>query len=134
MVRFEELQPGDLFLYIDARQKFYALKTQKPTSGPGTTMVILGPSFLPPDITEAFLLSWDTSVVLSLGKSFSILLATKPAEWSWSGETRTPIYLGVAGETIFICANGGRSSQNYFPCFVDVRHIRIYQSLGNGCA
>jgi hypothetical protein len=118
MTKFSDVQPGDLFLYMDGQNKFYAIRTQ----GPQTTMVMLGPSFHPPDVTEAFLFAWDVSTVLSFGKDYSILLPTDAASWVWSGQTRSPpIWLAVAGDSMFICANGGRSSQNYFPCFVDVK-------------
>jgi len=119
MVAFEKLEPGDLFLYMDGQHKFYALKTALPRP----TMVMLGPTFIPPDITESYLLSWDAGQVLSLGKNFHVLLPTGAADWVWSGQTRAPpIYLAVAGSELFICTNGGRSSQaGYVPCFVNIR-------------
>ena len=82
-------------------------------------MVILGPSFLPPVVTEASLLSWDPATVLSLGKNYSILLSTGSRGVDVvGGQTRTPVHLAIAGESIFICANGGLSSKIiHFPCF-----------------
>ena len=51
--RFEQLEPGDLFIYMDGRQTFYALKTQQPATGDRSTMVLLGPSFIQ-DVANLF--------------------------------------------------------------------------------
>src|ERR1700675_185082 len=126
MTPFEQVEPGDLFLFMQGRHKFYALKTQTPTKGPRTALVMLGPSFVD-DVKESFLLSWEIGTVLSLGKNFSILLPTDAAEWSWSGERRTPVWLGLAGDNVFICANGGVSPDHYFPCFVNMKTGEIVE-------
>ena len=41
--RFEQLEAGDLFIYMDGRQTFYALKTQQPATGDRSTMASSGP-------------------------------------------------------------------------------------------
>jgi len=121
MTPFGQLEPGDLFLHMSGPDKFYALKTAQPPKGPNTTMVMLGPSFFE-DCNESFLLPWETAMVLSFGKNFSILLPTEADAWSWSAENRRkPVCLAVAGENIYVCANGGPSPTRYFPCFVDVK-------------
>lgn len=115
MIPFGQVQPGDLFLFMDGRHQFYALKT----TDDRTPTVLLGPSFLE-EARESFLLPWNTGMVLSLSKNFSILLPTEASAWSWSGSRRTPVWLGVAGDDTFICTNGGMARQHYFPCFVNV--------------
>lgn len=118
--RFEQIEPGDLFIYLDGRETFYALKTQQPANGDGSAMVLLGPSFIQ-NIAESFLVPWRPVTVLSLGKSFSILPSLDPAAWSPTGPSRTPVCLAVADESVYICTNGGPSPQQYFPCFVEAR-------------
>ncbi len=118
--RFEQLEPGDLFIYMDGRQTFYALKTQQPATGDRSTMVLLGPSFIQ-DVAESFLVPWQPETVLSFGKSFSILPSLDPAAWSPTGPSRTPVCLAIADENVYICTNGGHSPQHYFPCFVDAK-------------
>jgi hypothetical protein len=115
--RFEQLEPGDLFICLDGRQTFYALRTQ---IGDRSTMVLLGPSFIQ-NITESFLVPWTPATVLSLGKNFSILPSLDSASWSAAGSTRAPVCLAVAGEDLYICTNGGPSPQQYLPCFVDMK-------------
>ena len=124
--RFEQLDPGDLFVFMDGRQTFYALKTQSPASGDRTSMVLLGPSFIQ-DVPESFLVPWQPVTVLSLGRNFSILPSLNSASWSPSGPSRKPVCLAVAEEGTYICTNGGPSPQHYFPCFVDVKTGAIVQ-------
>jgi hypothetical protein len=120
VTRFEQLEPGDLFLYMQGEHKFYALKTQQPPNGDRSTMVTLGPSLLL-NSSESFLLPWQAATVMSLGKNFSILLPTEVSAWSAMGPNRTPVCLAVAEETAFICTNGGAGPNQYFACFVDVK-------------
>jgi hypothetical protein len=131
--RFEQLEAGDLFMCIDGRQTFYALKTQQPATGDRSTMVLLGPSFIQ-DAAESFLVPWQPVTVLSLGKNFCILPSLDPASWSPTGPSRTPVCLAIAEENTYICTNGGHSPQHYFPCFVDVKTGAIVERRLLGAA
>jgi hypothetical protein len=115
--RFEQLEAGERFIYMDGRQTFYA---QQPATGDRSTMVLVGPSFIQ-DVAESFLVPWQPVTVLSFGKSFSILPSLDPAAWSATGPSRTPVCLAIADENVYICTNGGHSPQHYFACFVDVK-------------
>ena len=120
VARFEQLEPGELFLCVDGRDPFYAIKTQKPSSGDRNEMVLLGPKFVH-DVTESFLVAWAPVTVLSFGKTFTIVLPNDPASWSVTGPSREPLCLAISGDSTYICTNGGDSPQRYFPCFVDVK-------------
>jgi hypothetical protein len=120
VTRFEQLEPGELFIYFDTNHKFYALKTQRPATGDRSTMVILGPSF-PDHLRESFLLPWQPATVLSLGKSFLVVPSLDAASWSTLGPGREPVCLAVVDDNIYICTNGGLSAQRYFACFVEVK-------------
>ena len=111
--RFEQLEAGELFIYMDGRQTFYALKTQQPATGDRSTMVLLGPSFIQ-DVAESFLVPWQPVTVLSFGKSFSILPSLDPAAWSPTGPSRTPVCLAIADENVYICTNGGHFTPALF--------------------
>lgn len=118
VTRFEQLQPGDLFIFIERSQSFYALKTQ--STGDRSEMVLLGPTFIQ-EAPESILVSWQAVTVLSLGKDYSVLLPTDPGLWSLDGPNRTPVCLAVAGDSAYICANGGQPPHRYFPCFVEMK-------------
>ena len=117
--RFEQLEPGDLFLYMDHNYQFYALKTQKISIEDRSEMVLLGPNF-PERVTESFLLPWQAVTTLSFGKNYSILLSTDAASWSMSGPNRRPVCLAIAEGKPYICTNGGHSPSHFFQCFVDM--------------
>jgi hypothetical protein len=119
-IRFEELEPGDLFIHLDGQRAFYALRTQSSESGDQTTMVVLGPSFIQ-DAPESYLLPWRPATVVYLGNNFAILPSLNPKSWSITGSTREPVCLCVSGENFYICTNGGPSPNDYFPCFVEVK-------------
>jgi len=131
--RFEQLEAGDLFIYMDGRRNSYALKTQQPASGDRSMVVLLGPSFVQ-DVAESFLVPWQAITVLSFEKNFAILPSLEPASWSASGPSRTPVCLAVADKNIYICTNGGPSPHDYFPCFVDVKTGAILQGRLPGLA
>jgi hypothetical protein len=133
VARFEQLEPGELFIYIDGTQKFYALKTQQPSSGDRSTMVLLGPSFIQ-DIKESILVPWQPVTVLSFGKSFSVLPSLDLASWSLAGSTRQSVCLAVADADVYICTNGGSSPHQYFPCFVEVKTGAIIEGHLPGTA
>jgi hypothetical protein len=120
VTRFEQLEPGDLFIYVDERQKFYALKTQKPSDHERSLMVLLGPTFIE-GIKGSWLAPWQPSTVLSLGKNFAILPSLDPASWSLNGPSRDTVCLAIADENVYICTNGSERPERYIECFVDTR-------------
>lgn len=126
VAKIEELEPGDLFLYIYRTQKFYAIKTKKPQDRDRGEMVILGPTF-DQQIHESFLTPWQPITALSFGKSYSILLPTDPACWLPTGPSRTPVCLAIVGEKAYICTNGRVPFHDYFPCFVDLKTGEIVE-------
>jgi hypothetical protein len=119
-IPFEQLEPGELFICADARNSFYALRTDLAIEDGSNTLVLLGPSF-PQDIAESFLIPWRPAGVLSIGRKLAVLPSMDSAHWSLKGPSRTPVCLAVAGGEPYICTNGGPSLQHYLPCFVSVR-------------
>lgn len=117
-IRFEQLEPGDVFLFLEGQQNVYALKTAKTADRDQNEMVLLGPTFLQ-ESAESYLLPWQPATVLSFGKACSILLPTDPAAWSTVGPSPIPVCLAVSGDKTYLCTNGAESPRRYFPCFVD---------------
>ncbi len=124
--RFEQLKPGDLFIHLDGKRTFYALKTQPAAKGDRSSMVLMGPSFTQDD-DESCILSWQPTTVVSLGNNFSILPSLNPASWALAGSTRSPVCLAITDKSAYICTNGGPSRHDYFPCFVDVKSGEIFE-------
>jgi hypothetical protein len=129
--RFEQLEPGDLFIYLDDRAACFALKTEKPANGDRNEMVLLGPEF-PNDISEPTILPWKPATVVSLGKHYTIRLPTDPASWLLQGDRHKAVCLAVCGKDIYVCANGGTSQGHYFACYVELRTGKIVGASLNG--
>ncbi len=126
VTRFEQLKPGDLFIHLDGKLTFYALRTHPTANGDRSTMVLLGPSFIQ-GYNESCILPWQPATVVSLGKNFSILPSLNPSSWLLAGSTRSPVCLAITDQSVYICTNGGHSSRDYFPCFVDVKTGEIFE-------
>jgi len=118
-VRFEQLEPGDLFVFTESSLSMLAIKTAVPVNADRNNLVLLGPQF-PHGANEAFLLPWQPTTVASFGKSFSVLLPTDPADWNQNGPSRDPICLAVCEDKTYVCVNGGASPQHFFQCFVEL--------------
>jgi len=119
-MRFEELAPGELFVFTQSNLSMLPMKTGMPATGDRSNLlVLLGPAF-PLGANEAFLLPWQPATVLSFGKAFSVLLPTDPAAWSANGPSRDPVCLAVCDDKTYVCVNGGLSPQHFFQCYVDL--------------
>jgi hypothetical protein len=130
VTRFEQLEPGDLFMLFSGEERFYALKTFPAKGGDDARMVVLGPRFVAGD-DESFLLSWQASTVLSYGGGFSIVPSTRPEDWFESGDRRVSVCLAVADEQAYLCTNGGSSRSAYVPRFVNLATGAVERHLSN---
>jgi hypothetical protein len=133
VARFEQLEPGEFFVCLDERQKFYALKTQKPSGEDRCFMVLLGPTFTE-EIKGPWLAPWRAVTVLSFGKNFSIVPSLDAASWSSHEPNPSQVCIAVVDQNVYICANGAQWPSQHFPCFVDVRTGEIFESRPPGIA
>jgi hypothetical protein len=125
VARFEQLEPGDLFIFVNDRAPCYAIKSQKdPKTGDPEGLVILGPQF-PYDAEESFLMPWRAASALCFGKNYTVLLPTQPSAWKESGSTRGAVHLAVSEEQLFICTNAGLSPQDFHQAYVEMKTGRI---------
>lgn len=125
--RFEQLEAGELFIYLEYGKRSYALKTLPHAAVGQAGLVLLGPSFID-NLTESFLVSWQPATVLSLGRNFAVLPGLDPASWSTTGPSRVPVCLAVAGSDMYVCTNGASSPRHYQPFYVDIRSGAVLTS------
>ncbi len=130
VLRFGQLEPGELFLDLEAGEACYAFKTAPSSNGDSSGMVLVGPTFYQ-NVAESFISPRQPATVLSFGKDYSILLPTEPTAWSAAGPSRIPVCLAIAGTDAFICANG-YSPQNYLSCYVNVKTGAILEKRPPG--
>jgi hypothetical protein len=127
-VRYEQLEPGELFLFVE--RGTYALKALQKSPGARSEMVVLGPNFM--NGGGPSLLGWQATTVLSFGKDFSILLSSTPSEWVGRPGDRSQVWLAVGEQKTFICANGGTSFEHYVASLVDIETGEILERQSPG--
>lgn len=125
--RFEQLEPGELFVFLRIKVPCLALKTAKSPNSDKNEAVLLGPTF-PYDLKEAVILPWDTTTVVSYGQNWTVRLPIDPAAWFEDGDTRAPVCLALAGDEVFVCANGADNQFRFFQCFVNLRTGEILEN------
>ncbi len=114
VVRYEQLEPGELFLFMEAGS--YALKCRQ-EQGERNKMVLLGPSFNMEG--GSHLVAWQAATVLSFGKRFSILLPSAPEAWVPQRGDRSQVWLAVGEDRVFVCTNVGPSPHFMVRGYVD---------------
>ncbi len=120
VTRFEQLKPGQIFVFFDHTSPCYAIKTAKSPNRDRSDMVLLGPGFST-EVPNATLLSWQPATVAVMGRDLTLVLATDPSKWFTDGDRRAPVCLAVCGEDVFVCANGGPTPQRYLACYINLR-------------
>jgi hypothetical protein len=128
-VRYEQLEPGELFLFTD--EGTYALKCRQ-EKDERNKMVLLGPSFM--DGGGSHLLAWQAITVLSFGKDFTIFLPTEPHAWVSQPLDHSQVWLAVAEDRTFVCTNVGPSPQHPVRGFVDLGTGEIAERRIQGSA
>jgi hypothetical protein len=123
-VRYEQLEPGELFLFVD--EGTYALKCRQ-EQGERNKMVVLGPSFM--DGGGPYLLGWQATTVLSFGKEFSIFLPIAPEAWVPQPADLSQVWLTVAENRTFVCVNIGPSPQHPVRGYVDFETGQVFEYI-----
>ena len=129
--RFEQLQPGDLFVYMNEGAGCFALKLERERDNDPNKMVFIGPDF-PHDMKESYILPWQKATVVSHGKNFNIVLPGRAASWKPQTEMRKPVCLAVIEKEVFFCTNGGTSPEHYIPCYIGAATGKIHMSRPAG--
>jgi hypothetical protein len=94
---FEKLEPGELFLFLDDRERFFAIKTAAGRFEPGERIAVIGPNFKAGN-DEPFLLAWPSRTILSYGRDFSVVPSAAPEDWSYEGAERGTASVAIAGD------------------------------------
>jgi hypothetical protein len=79
--RFEQLTPGDLFIFLIREEFYIALAAREKSEGGRNLVLILGPKF-PEGTRGPTLFPWAAAAVVSFGKEYQLRLPTDPHCWS----------------------------------------------------
>ena len=119
VARFQQLQPGDLFILLDSESNCVGVKTAKPANGDPSEIALLGPSF-PRGNTGPFLVSWRGANCVAFGQDYTVLLPTSPSAWSESEPPIDVLCLACVDQRMYVRVNGDKSGRPFFPCYVDL--------------
>jgi hypothetical protein len=115
--RFEQLHPGDLFIFPFENGPGFALKAFDPAPDGGKFLVPMGPCF-PPDDLQPRLMTWQAETTISFGNNLILELSSAPRAWSVEEPGREIVCCVLAGENAYLRANHARSPGRFERCWI----------------
>jgi hypothetical protein len=105
--RFEQLSPGDLFIFSYNGKSHLALKAEDPERGRDKYILPLGPT-LPTGMSVPTLLGWHAMTVISFGKDYIVRLPTNPSALRRRARKSTSVQTSAPIREITRCVSLGR--------------------------
>ena len=102
--RFEQVEPGGLFIFPFKHGASFALKVTPPERDARPLILPMGPSF-PTDEHQPRLLAWQPETTVSLGKRFVFRLDTDPSAWTGRMPPLNYFCCALVESEIFLRAN-----------------------------
>jgi hypothetical protein len=118
--RFEQLNPGDLFIFLENGRSCVALATQNPEEVGGKLILLLGPQ-LPEEMNGPHLIGWGGVTVVSFGSEYELRLPTTPNLWSDVEPPAGHFCVLLADDVPFFRANCSPIASQYRTCYVRVQ-------------
>jgi hypothetical protein len=133
VTRFEQLTPGDLFIFLIREESYIALAA-KEKSGDGKNLVlVLGPQF-PEGINAPHLFPWTAATVVSFAKEFQLRLPTDPHHWSTLPPGPEQHCVLLSANVPYFRANYSPYPGRFQPCYVRVSDGTIEYGIPTGIA
>lgn len=117
--RFEQLSPGDLFIWPYHGQAYFGLKVIDPERNGERLILPLGPSF-PPEIGGPRLIGWQGVTTASFAKDYTLRLPTAPEGWTELPPGNEVFCLGVTTDGAYFRANFSPHPGVFRECWVRV--------------
>ena len=119
--RFEQLEPGSLFIFPFTSGSSYALKVTPPEPGSRALILPMGPSFPSDDERQPRLLNWQAETAVSFGTNFIFRPSTTPDAWSNSEPSLNYFCCGLFDGEIYLRANAD-PFRGYLRCWVRLQN------------
>jgi hypothetical protein len=117
--RFEQLSPGDLFIYFHDNGSCVALKAEDPTQNGEKLVALFGPIF-PSFLNGPCLIQDAQANVISFGRDFILRLPSYAEGWSASEPTENVPCILKTKERFFLRANFSPRIAEFAPCYIDM--------------
>jgi hypothetical protein len=119
LCKFEELSPGDLFIYFHDNGSCVALKAEDPTQNGEKLVIPFGPAF-PRSVNGPCLLEGPQTNVISFGKDFILRFSSYAEGWSASEPTENTVCILKTRDRFFLRANFSPRIAEFLPCYIDM--------------
>jgi hypothetical protein len=119
LCEFEELSPGDLFVYFHDNGSCMALKAEDPTQNGEKLIVPLGPAF-PNSVNGPCLLLERQVNVISFGKDWMLRFASHAEGWSRSEPSVNVPCILKTRDGCYLRANFASRIPEFVPCYIDM--------------
>ena len=80
-MRFEELTPGDLFIFLESEGSYIGLAVEDKNDRGRKLVLNLGPKF-PNGVSAPHIFPWAPATVVSFAKEYQLRLPISPDHWS----------------------------------------------------
>ncbi len=117
VTRFEQLTPGDLFIFLIREEQYVALAAEDKNEKGRNLILLLGPKF-PEDVSGPHLFPWTAATVISFGKEYELQLPIFPHHWSSQPPDPQQHCILLAGNTAYVRANFSPYPRRFQPCYV----------------
>jgi hypothetical protein len=130
VARFEQLSPGDLFIYPQGEGSFVAMKVEDPTRDGDQLMLVMGPVF-PAGLTWPSLVGAPAATVISFGKEYVLRLPSDASGWAAGSPSADTHCIGVTDKGAYVRANFLPAGNGFQACYADMATGRI-EARGSG--
>ena len=125
VIRFAQLEPGDLFIYPHGEGSCVGMKIVDPTRDGDELLLLLGPKF-PRGVAGPGLMPPPTATVISIGKEYVLRLPCRAHAWSAQAPAFDTHCIAIADQKAFIRANYDGGQQVFLPCYIDMEAGRVH--------
>jgi hypothetical protein len=129
VMRFEQLSPGDLFIYPYDEGSCVAMKVVDPTSDGDILMLPLGPMY-PAGVTCPSLMHSPAATVISFGKEYTLRLPCRASGWLASPPPFDKHGIAVTEKGAYVRANRLPAENEFHACYVDMATGAVHVSGG----
>ena len=116
-VRFQQLEPGDLFIFASNEFRCMALRGVDPELHGDVIALLLGPGLATNN--QMRVLKPGHQAVIAIGKDYVLRLPVAPAGWAADLPPNDTSCLAVTDGRAFFRGNFGGTGENFRPCWIE---------------
>lgn len=117
VTRFEQLEPGDLFIMLYRDRSCLALKAVDQLGNGDKLILPLDPSFTKRALGP-HLLGWQGATAVSFGRDYTVRLPTASEAWAIQAPEYDVFCLAVTSDHIYFRANFSTYENDFRACWV----------------